>query len=145
MDKSLKTFINIFQGDVRRIVIPNIQRDYAQGRDTAEIRRVRTRFLDALYKAVTVTKMDGQDVRDQDSVRAILDEKEPGDTVELTIFRQSVTGKTSTFTVDVELAEDRGQLAQYNQQLQQNQNGQSQSGQGQYGQGQQGGQFPFFP
>ena len=93
----------------------------------------------------TITKMDGQDVRDQDSVRAILDEKEPGDTVELTIFRQSVTGKTSTFTVDVELAEDRGQLAQYNQQLQQNQNGQSQSGQGQYGQGQQGGQFPFFP
>ena len=56
MDKSLKTFINIFQGDVRRIVIPNIQRDYAQGRDTAEIRRVRTRFLDALYKAVTTDK-----------------------------------------------------------------------------------------
>ncbi len=49
----LQTFINIFQGDVRQIIIPKIQRDYAQGRDTAEIRRVRERFLDALYKAVT--------------------------------------------------------------------------------------------
>ena len=53
MLESLRTFINIFQGDVRRIVIPNIQRDYAQGRDTAEIRRVRSDFLNALYKAVT--------------------------------------------------------------------------------------------
>ena len=53
MLESLRTFINIFEGDVRRIVIPNIQRDYAQGRDTAEIRRVRSDFLNALYKAVT--------------------------------------------------------------------------------------------
>lgn len=53
MPESLQTFINIFQGNVRRIIIPNIQRDYAQGRNTDEIRRVRSRFLDALYKAVT--------------------------------------------------------------------------------------------
>ena len=58
---SLQTFMNIFQGDVKRIIIPNLQRDYAQGRDTTEIRRVRSRFLDALYKAVTTeqkTKLD---------------------------------------------------------------------------------------
>ena len=49
----LQTFIDIFQGNVKRIVIPNIQRDYAQGRNTEEIRRVRSRFLDALCNAVT--------------------------------------------------------------------------------------------
>lgn len=53
MPESLQTFINIFQGKVSKIVIPNIQRDYAQGRNTDEIRRVRCGFLDALYKAVT--------------------------------------------------------------------------------------------
>ena len=53
MPESLQTFINIFQGNVRRIIIPKIQRDYAQGRNTDEIRRVRSRFLDALYKAAT--------------------------------------------------------------------------------------------
>ena len=46
----LKTFMNIFE-DVKQIIIPKIQRDYAQGRSTEE--RVRDRFLDALYKAVT--------------------------------------------------------------------------------------------
>ena len=49
----LQTFIDIFQGNVKRIVIPNIQRDYAQGRNTEEIRRVRDRFLAALCNAVT--------------------------------------------------------------------------------------------
>ena len=83
----------------------------------------------------TIIKMDGQDVRDTDSVRAVLDGKKPGDTVELTIYRQSVTGKTSTFTVDVVLAEDQGQTTQY---LQQQQGQQSQ-------QNQQGQQNPFFP
>ncbi len=53
MPESLQTFINIFQGNVKKIIIPKIQRDYAQGRSTDEIRRVRSRFLDALYKAVT--------------------------------------------------------------------------------------------
>ena len=53
MLESLQTFMNIFSGEVKQIIIPNLQRDYAQGRDTTEIRRVRERFLDALYKAVT--------------------------------------------------------------------------------------------
>lgn len=54
MSEVLRTFMNIFDGEtVSRIVIPKIQRDFAQGRDTDEIRRVRAGFLDALYKAVT--------------------------------------------------------------------------------------------
>lgn len=53
MPESLQTFISIFNGAVGKIIIPKIQRDYAQGRDTPEIRRVRERFLDALYNAVT--------------------------------------------------------------------------------------------
>ena len=36
-----------------RIVIPMIQRDYAQGREDARTREVRKRFLDALHEAVT--------------------------------------------------------------------------------------------
>lgn len=40
---------------IKKIVIPLIQRDYAQGRKSAEISRVRERFLDALYDAVTKT------------------------------------------------------------------------------------------
>ena len=54
MPEVLRTFMNIFDGEtVRRIVIPKIQRDFAQGRDTDEVRRVRAGFLNALYKAVT--------------------------------------------------------------------------------------------
>lgn len=55
------TFVDIFdlvfssgEEDVRlsRIVIPKIQRDYAQGRNTSEATRVRNKFLDALHEAV---------------------------------------------------------------------------------------------
>ena len=37
---------------VNKISIPIIQRDYAQGRKTEEITRVRERFLDSLYEAL---------------------------------------------------------------------------------------------
>lgn len=40
---------------IKKIVIPIIQRDYAQGRKSTEISRVRERFLEALYDAVTKT------------------------------------------------------------------------------------------
>ena len=39
--------------NVQKIIIPIIQRDYAQGRNTATIKRVRKNFLNALYDAVT--------------------------------------------------------------------------------------------
>ncbi len=38
---------------LRKIVIPIIQRDYAQGRLDPDVARVRTRFLNSLYEAVT--------------------------------------------------------------------------------------------
>ena len=62
MSTSLHTFMNIFGEsfdaeeepiELKKIVIPIIQRDYAQGRPGEDIRRVRSRFLDALYEAVT--------------------------------------------------------------------------------------------
>ena len=56
MTEDLRTFIDIFGGEVSRIIIPKIQRDYAQGRNTTEVRRVRSRFLDALHDAVTTDR-----------------------------------------------------------------------------------------
>lgn len=41
------------RGGVSRIEIPIIQRDYAQGRDDADVSRIRAAFLDALRDAVT--------------------------------------------------------------------------------------------
>lgn len=38
---------------VTDIEIPRIQRDFAQGRETKAVNRVRTRFLDALFNAIT--------------------------------------------------------------------------------------------
>ncbi len=38
---------------IEKIAIPKIQRDYAQGRKNSDAERVRTRFLDALYDALT--------------------------------------------------------------------------------------------
>ncbi len=64
MATSLHTLVDIFHTDfnygeepapLSRVVIPIIQRDYAQGRKSAEISRVRSRFLEALYNAITET------------------------------------------------------------------------------------------
>ena len=62
MSAKLFTFSEIFGSEmesadgsiiVSKITIPIIQRDYAQGRVTADISRVRNRFLDSLYKALS--------------------------------------------------------------------------------------------
>ncbi len=62
MATTLHSFIDIFDASfgegadavrLRRIVIPIIQRDYAQGREGEDVERVRNRFLESLYKAVT--------------------------------------------------------------------------------------------
>ena len=69
MDTQLHTFMDIFGSEfavedemvsLNRIVIPIIQRDYAQGREDDETRRIRERFLDSLYKAImgTPIKLD---------------------------------------------------------------------------------------
>lgn len=61
---SQHTFADIFNSTFKSgeedvlltsIVIPKIQRDYAQGRSTLEAVRVRNKFLDALYDAVEGT------------------------------------------------------------------------------------------
>lgn len=61
MNSTLHSFVDIFdttfsEGQdtvkLRKIIIPIIQRDYAQGRRDPDIERVRSRFLDSLYNAV---------------------------------------------------------------------------------------------
>ena len=63
MNTTLHTFMDIFTADfpidedtsvqLRKIVIPIIQRDYAQGRTDADVQRVRKRFLNSLHKAIS--------------------------------------------------------------------------------------------
>jgi len=61
MGTSLNTFIEIFNTSfdvgeeavqMKKIVIPIIQRDYAQGRIDPEVNRIRERFLDSLHQAI---------------------------------------------------------------------------------------------
>lgn len=62
MAATLHSFMDIFNTkfedgassiQLQKIIIPIIQRDYAQGRDNPDVARVRERFIEALYKAVT--------------------------------------------------------------------------------------------
>lgn len=62
MSTALHSFMDIFDTEfhdgqetvqLKKITIPIIQRDYAQGRQDPEVDRVRSRFLDSLHKAVT--------------------------------------------------------------------------------------------
>lgn len=46
---------------IERIEIPLIQRDYAQGRDTSDVERIRTEFLDVLINAVSGRQSVGLD------------------------------------------------------------------------------------
>ena len=61
MNSTVHSFIDIFDTDfpcgeenvkLQKIIIPIIQRDYAQGRQDPEVSRVRSRFLDSLYDAI---------------------------------------------------------------------------------------------
>lgn len=62
MATTLHSFMDIFNTKfedgassirLQKIIIPIIQRDYVQGRDNPDVARVRERFVQALYKAVT--------------------------------------------------------------------------------------------
>ena len=62
MATTLHTFIDIFDSNfeveeevvrVKKIIIPIIQRDYAQGREDADTNRVRERLLESLFQAIT--------------------------------------------------------------------------------------------
>lgn len=67
MSTTLHTFMDIFASNfdidgeniqLKKIKIPIIQRDYAQGRLGADIKRIRTRFLNSLHQAIL-----GEDIR----------------------------------------------------------------------------------
>ena len=62
MDAKLHSFMDIFDTiigedqnvvQLKKIIIPIIQRDYAQGRKGSDVSRIRSRFLESLFKAVT--------------------------------------------------------------------------------------------
>ena len=62
MATTLHSFMDIFdttfgenqeEVQLKKIIIPIIQRDFAQGRKSPDVTRVRERFLESLYKAVT--------------------------------------------------------------------------------------------
>lgn len=62
MNTTLNSFMDIFETaftdgqetvNLKKIIIPIIQRDYAQGRVDPDINRVRDRFLSSLYDAIT--------------------------------------------------------------------------------------------
>ena len=58
MGATLYSFKNVFGSTFNdekldKIIIPIIQRDYVQGRRNSSVDRVRSRFLDTLYKAIT--------------------------------------------------------------------------------------------
>lgn len=55
---SLKVASGDDQVEIKRVVIPMVQRDYAQGRNTEEIKRIRAKFLDSLYDAVIGEPID---------------------------------------------------------------------------------------
>ena len=59
MNSTPSTFIQIFgqqladNKTISKIEIPIIQRDYAQGRETKEVSRIREQFINVLHKALT--------------------------------------------------------------------------------------------
>lgn len=62
MNSTLHSFMDIFETDfidgqetvrLQKIIIPIIQRDFAQGRHDPEIARIRSRFLDSLHGALS--------------------------------------------------------------------------------------------
>ena len=59
---SFKSFLELYH-----VVIPMVQRDYAQGRTTDDVTRVRNRFLDAI-KSYLVKSEDDNDVMKMDFI-----------------------------------------------------------------------------
>jgi hypothetical protein len=64
MNSTPSTFIQIFgqqladNKTISKIEIPIIQRDFAQGRETKEVNRIREQFINVLYKSLTGTSED---------------------------------------------------------------------------------------
>ena len=81
---------------------------YTPGLLISEIDQTEDSYKKGLRAGDTITKIDSVNVRSAEDVEKALNGKVPGDTVKLSVFRKSVTGKTSQFTIDVILGEDKG-------------------------------------
>lgn len=55
-----------------------------------------------------ITKMDGKDIKTTEDVTEFLRTKKPGETVKMTVYRITALNKSTTLTINVTLAEDRG-------------------------------------
>ncbi|MDD6237494.1 MAG: trypsin-like peptidase domain-containing protein [Clostridiales bacterium] len=55
-----------------------------------------------------ITKMDGKDIKTTEDVTEFLRTKKPGETVKMTVYRLTALNKSTTLTINVTLAEDRG-------------------------------------
>lgn len=91
---------------------------YTPGLWVQSVREDMDVYAKGLRAGDIITQIDGQDVRDSETVKSIMADKKPGDTVELTVVQQSLSGKVTTYTITVELAEDKGSLDTSNQQQQ---------------------------
>ena len=58
-----------------------------------------------------ITKVDGKDIENTQTLLDILDTKKVGDSIKITVYRVSSTNRTSTFEISVLLSEDKGTLA----------------------------------
>lgn len=83
---------------------------YTPGLWVQSVREDMDVYAKGLRAGDIITQIDGQDVRDSETVKSIMSAKEPGDMVELTVVQQSLSGKIKTYTINVELAEDKGSL-----------------------------------
>ena len=83
---------------------------YTPGLWVQSVREDMDVYAKGLRAGDIITQIDGQDVRDSETVKSIMSAKKPGDMVELTVVQQSLSGKVKTYTISVELAEDKGSL-----------------------------------
>lgn len=81
---------------------------YTPGLWVQSVREDMDAYAKGLRAGDIITQIDGQDVRDSATVKGILSAKKPGDSVELTVVQQSISGKIRTYTINVTLAEDKG-------------------------------------
>lgn len=81
---------------------------YTPGLWVQSVREDMDAYAKGLRAGDIITQIDGQDVRDSATVKGILSAKKPGDSVELTVVQQSISGKIKTYTINVTLTEDKG-------------------------------------
>lgn len=58
----------------------------------------------------TITTIDGQSIDSAEGLNQILEQKQPGDTIVLMVYRGSSSGNSSTLEITVTLAEDTGEV-----------------------------------